>query len=266
MTAFPLELPLSAVDTARVSAVRGASVDLDSARQGHLTARVAVAGYRARVGDLVLVLSGEGGARFVVGVLRGLREASDALVAEDGSRASLDEDGALRVQDGGGRLLFEHREGRSVVYAPSGDLDFEAEGRVRLVGREGVEVRSDGPIDLGAGASALRLDDDRAGLKAPLLTTESERVEVKTKEARLVIGTLRTAVHRLREQVEHVERRAGRVVEHAREVYREVEGLDQTRAGRLRLVAEKALYAIGGQTLIKAREDVKIKGEKVYLG
>jgi hypothetical protein len=48
-------------------------------------------------------------------------------------------------------------------------------------------------------------------------------------------------------------------------VYRDVEGLSQTRAGRLRLVAEEALHLMGRRALVKAREDVKVKGEKIYL-
>ncbi|MEC7521043.1 MAG: DUF3540 domain-containing protein [Myxococcota bacterium] len=266
MNALPLELPHAGAFSARVTAARGARVELECARRGQVEARNAAAGYRPRAGDRVLVIEGEGGALFVVGVLTALREAGEPLVAEDGSEASLGADGVLRVRDGSGALLFEHHGDRSVVHAPRGDLALRAEGRVTLDGQEGVEARSDGPIELASGASALRLDDDRASLVSPRLSAETEEATLRSKDASLVVGTLRTAVHRLRERVEHVDRRAGRVVEHAREIFREVEGLEQTKAGRLRLVAEKALYAIGGQTLLKAREDVKIKGEKVYLG
>ena len=40
---------------------------------------------------------------------------------------------------------------------------------------------------------------------------------------------------------------------------------DRTRAGRLRLVAEKTVSLLGQRAVMKAREDVKIKGDKVYL-
>jgi hypothetical protein len=102
-------------------------------------------------------------------------------------------------------------------------------------------------------------------VEARHVSTEAERAEVRVKEAHLVAGTLRSVVHRVRERAEVVERTAGRVVERAREVYRDVEELSQTRAGRLKLVADRALTALGRSTLVKAREDVKIKGDKIYL-
>ena len=67
------------------------------------------------------------------------------------------------------------------------------------------------------------------------------------------------------QKVERIETTAERLVERTRESWRETEGLSQTRAGRLRLVARGALAAIGETALIKAEEGVKIKGEKIYL-
>jgi hypothetical protein len=55
------------------------------------------------------------------------------------------------------------------------------------------------------------------------------------------------------------------VIERARNVYRDAEELSQTRAGRIKIIAEKTVHVLGQHTLFKAREDVKIKGEKVYL-
>lgn len=259
------ELPFAAslagaVVTAAVTAVEGARVSLESPAFGAASARVGVPHYRPRVGDAVLVLASADGARFVVGVLRALREVPDPLVAGDGSRASIerDEDGeVLRVRDGGGRLVFEHRPGKSVVHAPEGDLVLATEGRLELSGAQGVHIDAGPELRLGAQRTRLDTQDLRAA---------AERAQVQVKDASLVAGTLRTVADRVRERVETVERTAGRVVERAREVYREVEGLEQTRAGRLRLVAEKAFTVLSERASLKAREDVKIKGDKIYLG
>ncbi|HJL20167.1 MAG TPA: DUF3540 domain-containing protein [Sandaracinaceae bacterium LLY-WYZ-13_1] len=269
---------------ATVTAVDGARVDVRSARFGAARARLAVAGdYRPRAGDAVLVIGGDDGAHYVIGVLRALREAPAArLSAADGSSAVLEDAGdggeVLRVRDAGGRLLFEHGAGCSVVHAPDGDLELSvggdlslrAGGRVRVEGAEALDLESpDGPVRLGSGAdagrSALSLDRERTRLEAGVIEARAETAEARATEARLVAGVLRTAVDRARSRVEVVERTAGRIVERAREVYREVEGLEQTRAGRLRLVASEALQVLGQRTLLKAREHVKIKGDKIYL-
>jgi len=168
--------------------------------------------------------------------MRGSSAASEAffdlLHASDGSSAALERAGAvevLRVRDGRGRLLFEHRpaEGRSVVHAPEGDLDFEVGGRVR--------VRAAG-------------------------------IEVSVDEGRLVARATTAVVRHAQQTFETLETGVGRLVERAREAYREAEDLAETRAGRLRLVASKTLHALAERALIKAREDVKVKGEKIYVG
>ncbi len=246
-TTNPLPDPVAAgaLVTAKIVSVQGGRVGLRSDAFGAASARVAAPGYRPRVGDAVLVGSTADGARFVVGVLRALREVPDALVAEDGSRATIesDEEGpALRVRDAAGRLVFEHRPGRSVVHAPEGDLELAAEGRITLTAGESVRVES------------------------PELTATAKRARVDVEDASLVVGTLRTVAQRVRERAVTIERQAERVLLRAREVYREVDELDQTRAGRLRLVAERAFSLLSEEATLKARDAVKIKGEKIYLG
>ena len=49
-------------------------------------------------------------------------------------------------------------------------------------------------------------------------------------------------------------------------MYRDATELSQTRAGRMRMVAETTFHILGKRTLIKAEEDVKLKGEKIHLG
>jgi hypothetical protein len=58
----------------------------------------------------------------------------------------------------------------------------------------------------------------------------------------------------------------GRLIERAREVYREAEEVAETRAGRLRFLAGKTLHLLAERALVKARADVKVKGEKIYVG
>lgn len=273
--------------TATVEAVHGARVDVRSASFGAVSARLAVpAPYEPRPGDDVLVAAAEDG-RYVIGVLRALRlrpqdvAREEILSAPDGSTASLahEEGGSVwRVKDREGRLIFEHTiaEGgaqKSVVHLDhdldvraAGDISLAAGGKVSIEGGAGAALRSAAAVELASEGSAVRLDRERARVEATILETRADRAELTAKDASLVVGTLRSAIHRIRENADIVERTAGRVVERAREVYREVEGLSQTKAGRLKLVADTALSLLGTSTEVKAREDVKVKGEKIYLG
>jgi hypothetical protein len=172
---------------------------------------------------------------------------AEAVQASDGSRASVEVAGGrevLRVTDGDGRLLFEHFPGqnRSVVHAPSGDLDLVAPGRVRLRGA----------------SVAVEADDE--------LAVAARRADVQLEEGRLSARTTSVVVQHATQALVTLETTVGRLIERAAEVYRSCEGLAETRAGRLRLVAEKTLHVLAERALVKAREDVKVKAEKVYLG
>jgi hypothetical protein len=268
----------SAIATGTVRSVSGARIDVESASFGSVSARLAtLAPYAPAIGDAVLIASADG-AFFVIGVMRALRDASGELGARDGSSAALEEDengSTWRLRDAQGRLIFEHSAARSVVHVhrdlelrAEGDLSLAASGAVRIESGESVRASAPGPIELvsSTGESSVRVDGDRATIAARAIETRAQTAKVELGEANVVVGTLRTVAHRIRERAELVERDAGRIVERAREVFREASELSQTKAGRIRLVAEQALSLFGKQTTVKAREDVKINGEKIYLG
>lgn len=170
-------------------------------------------------------------------------EGADAitrLVSRSGVSAELRTGGrgeALRVLDASGNLLFEHRpdEGLTVISVPHGDLELRAPtGSVRVVAGKRVEVRA-------------------------------QEADLRVTEARLTARQLVTTVDRVREALGVLETRADRVIQRAKNVYTEVEELAQTRAGRVKLIAERTVHVLGKRALVRATEDVKIKGEKVHL-
>jgi hypothetical protein len=63
-----------------------------------------------------------------------------------------------------------------------------------------------------------------------------------------------------------LEVRATQLVERAKNAYREAEELAQQRAGRLRVVAETTFHLLAQRALVKAEQDVRIKGEEIALG
>jgi hypothetical protein len=213
------------------------------------TARVAVpAPYAPRAGDTVVLVRGDDTAAdapgyYVVGVLAALREVRPVAATSDGTEVSVEgEPGAevVRVADGRGRALFEYHThgGRSVVYAPAGDLEIRADhGAIELAARDAVRLRAD-----------------------------TGSVEVTAREGRVAISQVTTVVDVARHVVGSLETRATQLVERAKNAYREVEELSQHRAGRMRLVADATLHLLGQRALFKARGDVKIKGEEIALG
>jgi len=164
-----------------------------------------------------------------------------ALVTRTGVSASLTRNAVdaeiLRVVDADGRLLFEHNTGTrvTVIVAPDGDLELRApRGKVKIVAGEGFVL-------------------------------ETPSVQAAVGDARIEGRTLQSTFERVKTAAGVMETTAGRILERAKNVYREVEELSQTRAGRLRLVAEKTVSLLGQRAVVKAKEDVKIKGDKVYL-
>lgn len=276
-------VPIASVSVGSVVEVEAGRLVVDAGGRGPREARVATAGpYRPGVGDEVLVALDERGAAYVIGVLRALRLVHDGagVATRDGSTATVEEEDGhevLRVRGAGGRLLFEHRpqERRSVVHAPEGDLCLRADAgdltlqAARAVRVEAPEIR----VDAGRRARVstpdgeLDLDGPDARLRAGTIDARAARARLRADHARLSARRLLTVADRVKHvATEVLETHAGRLVERARESYRDVEELSQTRAGRLKLVAERTLSVLGLDTRIKARRDVKVLGDKIYLG
>jgi hypothetical protein len=57
-----------------------------------------------------------------------------------------------------------------------------------------------------------------------------------------------------------------RILERAKNVYRQVEELQQTRAKRVRTLVEQSYQLNSETTTIKSRKNVNIDGERIHLG
>ncbi len=231
-----------------------------SSRFGPLAARLAVVGeYVPQVGDTVLVAHDEHQNRYVVGVVRALRPVTPAGVCiEHQPEASL-----------------------TVLRVPEGDLRLEAtSGRVEIHAALGVEVRSErdlalearGDVDLrscssdGVERSGVHLHGDSAELRAGLLSARAAHLYAVAERATVIAARADVHLERLRQRAEVVELEAGTIVERAKESYRTVEGLAQTHAGRLKLVAETTLHTLAERTKMRAKRLFAIDGDSIHLG
>ena len=235
-------------------------------------AKIVVPGYTSpRVGDSVLVLTDEQGLTWILGLLP--RSALDEALDDAPARRNV-------VHDRRGRILFEYEpeHDRAVLHIPTGDLEILApDGMIRMRSGVGISLetagdlslRSDRRVDVVAApersSARLSMHAGQVTIAGAVVAALADRAELLASEVGLEARHVETRVERLRTVAKVIDVRAGRVVERARDVYREVSGLSQTRAGRVRLVAKKTAQLVAENTLLKARDRMKVKGERIHL-
>jgi hypothetical protein len=141
----------------------------------------------------------------------------------------------LEAADGATAVAIDRLgEERLVVRSPSGRVLFEyhADGSQRCVvyaPERDLEIRAEGKV----------------AIKGAAIDLEGDRLDVRA-------GVVEVA--------------ADRWIERMRNVYREVEELSQTHAARIRSIAKETMQILGRRTIVKAEEDMKVKGERIHLG
>jgi hypothetical protein len=210
--------------------------------------------------------------------------------AADGTRARRVGEGdaagiVLEAPDGTVLLSYDPREGRLRLEVARGDLELCArDGRVLLSGSQGVVIDGGDSVAVTArrsvtlktepekvpgvetGRAEVTLLRDELRLGAKTFGLQALRAAITSDELAFAARSLRTVAKVALQSVGVLETRAERVVERAKNVYRDVEELAQTRAGRVRLIARETLHAAGRRAVLRGDEDVKIKGEKIHLG
>ncbi|WP_044245420.1 DUF3540 domain-containing protein [Chondromyces apiculatus] len=160
----------------------------------------------------------------------------------DGERVVLRE-GGVEISDRAGRLLVRYVNGSAEIAAPAGDLILAAPGG-RVVVRAETEVE----------------------VEAPKLKVRAEDAEVTTGEVTVVARRIATTAQAVVQQVERFELTATKIVERARDTFRDVTDLAQTRAGRARTIVEDVCSIYARRTALVSREDTSIDGRRVLLG
>ena len=255
----------SGVGPAVVLATEGRSVVVRTEEEGvSLTATLSADTPELRAGDRVLIARGSSGA-WVISVLGAIRPAP--LLAADGTEARL-EDGVLSVRDTGGRLIFEHRadEGLSVIHAPHGDLRLSAPGTIELDAKKDIKIRGGREASLGrTDDNALRFDRRGAHLKTRLLEASAAVARLALIDTTFAAARVTSAVETAKHTVGVLDTNAKRIVTRAKSAFTDVDGLSQSRVGRLRQIASGSAQLIASTLLVKAKEDVSIKGDKIHL-
>lgn len=145
-----------------------------------------------------------------------------------------------------------------LVRAEATHATVQLPGGVRLATHEG-DLRIEGcQIEL---AASVRLD-----AHTPQLTLDATRADLRFGHANASAGSFIGVVGELRLVARHLHSQVGRLVQKVRDSFREVEQLDDLRAGRTRWEVEGHAQLHARQATVLAEGVVKIDGQRIDLG
>ncbi|VBB46662.1 conserved hypothetical protein [uncultured Desulfatiglans sp.] len=123
-------------------------------------------------------------------------------------------------------------------------------GRLSLVSQEGIDLGANQDIQLTA--SALEVHAARGKVIMERAAFLGSFLEVQAARVRLLAGILESVAERLTQKIKRS--------------YRVIEESEHVKAGSLDYFARKWLSFKGRYTLLTAREDVKVDGERIHIG
>ena len=249
-----------------------------------IEAKNALPSYKPQVGDELLVSGENFRCCYIIGVLQSQMQAEQTLTAERGAlarRQQKEGNETLSIEDEQGHLLFEYdvTNNKSKLYAAQGDLSLVAlQGDIELVSGKNIHCKSLGGIMLESATDAqLRVasEDDSSAIsltdKGLLMSTNkiglrAQSGDLKIDHCQYQGDTFKAVLERSKILVSKIETVAIRIIERAKNVYRHVEELHQTRANRVRTLVEGSYQLKSETTYIKSEKNVNIDGEKIHLG
>jgi hypothetical protein len=156
------------------------------------------------------------------------------------------------VRDPRGAIVvtYDAVSGSATIAAPEGDLRLRAAGKV--------VVEAGTVLELSARA--------KTRIQSVELELCTDLTQLRTKALSVVSGALEGSALNVALRLGRVQLTAESIRERARDVYRDVEGVIETRAGRLRTLVRGATQVRSGSTSIVSEEDTFIDGSRVLLG
>ena len=200
-------------------------------------------GSRPAAGDRILVAGPDDPELFVLAILERApwnEPGPERLETAAGARAEVVDtakDSSIRVFSTRGELLFDYDPlaDRARVCSAAKDLEFEARGSISF--------KSGGTVEITARRGRVAIDD---------MQYAGKRLVAVLERSKLLVGRLETV--------------ARTVVTRARDVYRKVTGLTQTRTGRMRTLVDSTYHLKADKVRLKSKKDFKVDGERILLG
>lgn len=255
---------LAEVSAATVLSVDETGVLIDIGDGRPRSARLA--GVAVEPGCEVVATGSDDAGWFVLAAIGAPPPAGTELRLADGAAAIATVDGtSLEVRRADGTPLFRYesdgQNGRVVLQATDLELRSERSVKIRSGGElslEGRRVVSRSVDPNGRTRSEVQVDPEAVTIGSTEVRATAERFDVDGRAAHVRMGRLVLSARRL-------ETIADTVVETARNVYRKVRELSQTRAGRIRTIADGDAQFRARRVVHVARESYKVKSDKIHL-
>lgn len=199
------------------------------------------------IGSEVLVLGEAPSDLYVIGALHTTPLPSRITVAGGAyaSVASSPQAQTLQVFSGRNELLFEYDEEnrRARIHVDSGDLEFiTKDGDIVLSSARDVVIQGE----------SVQVSAERGDIRLCQTNLTGTRLQACYKETKVISDRFEGIFQTLTEK--------------ARNAFRSVEELAQTKAGRIRTFVESTYFFKAKRTFVKSEEDYKIRAKRIHLG
>lgn len=245
--------------------------------------------YEPLKGDLVLLIVEGCNTGYIIGKLS-LKEKRLPTTQEMQTKTGItvriissEKSEQIEVVNEAGQLVCQYYPeiGKTVLSAPLGDVEVHSpSGNISFVAKKDIHLRSEGriliegdkAIHMKTGISSNELDT-AVELDYHNLRFKGNRIGMMAEEGNFVISKTKFIGNQFigkigitKLMLNKFERAANMIVEKAKNVYRQVEGLQQTSVGRMKTLVKGICHIKGERTYIKSEKDVKINGKKIHLG
>ncbi len=199
---------------------------------------------------------------------------SARVVGRDGGRFLLRTEGGmvLRGRKADGCLLEPETNDLVLVWNDGCEGGFIVnvlvmeDAQARLVLGGGVAMRSEAGT-LTIEGETLRLSATRsATVEAPQIDLRGIRGNARFSSFSLICRVAGAYAEKMTAVADVLDSVAGRLTQRARDCFRWIERIDQTKAGRITHIAEDHFAVKAGRASMLADKDVKIDGKKIHLG
>lgn len=186
-------------------------------------------------------------------IVRAAPSPDDTAIRLANGASAAAEGNAIVIRDPQGSIVvrYDAADGTATIAAPRGDLRLAApSGKIVLDAGSDLELRAEKRTTLRSGE--LAVDVGHAALRSRMTELFSDAVELTASGLAMGVGRIQVS--------------AERVLTKARDVYHEVEGVVDTKAGRLRSIVRGASQLKSESTSIVSAKDTYIDGKRVLLG
>ncbi len=192
-------------------------------------------------------------------------------------------DQTFKLMSDSGRLIFSYdsKTRKSTINIHSGDLDFVThQGKINFksvedinfTSEQSVNIKGGSGINLGtadsSGAMVSNIQMNQRGLKFI-----ASNLGVITRKASLIVQDLKYRGKKISTTVDSIlliakrtETIAKQIFEKAKTVYKQIEGLRDIKAGRLKTLVKTTLHVKSQKAYHKAEKSYKINADKIDLG